>query len=600
MKKFLLSALLALCPLFGYSQATTGFHRVNQVIARGNYGVTAQVVPYAVVSVTDTVTGSAATIYSDPLLTAQIVPSVVTADASGNYDYYIPLQYCVDETVSSPGAGSFTTPNICVNASTTTGIINTGTTGQFPYYASSGTILSPLSPAAALLGLQGISSVLTSPQTMVGPLSTSTVGVFTNTTQTAVVQGLVNGASPSMMVAGGPGTKFQDGVLGAVIVPNTSAKWQADGLNGMVDNYSNGAPGSGGTAGVGVYGQARGYGASSYNWGSNLVCILESTASTSAVCTGQEIDMDYLPTNNSGTVIGQNVSAMTWMSQPAYSAAYVTNGEPGAKWDVAFTSNSGAAANALIANPTATANNSPSQPIVMKAFDSTGSFRNTTIQADINGNLVLTPYTGEKVSVVGNFSLSGSVLGNLAVTGQVSSAYYDGSINPFWQSIGSNGVGFQPATNGGSPNELYGVNAANTAYNWKISDAGAATFANYYNANGLLLPSTLTGYHGTTGTKVQVSDSTGTSGPAFFDANGNTTATPVYGKLLANCGTMTTTAAANDSLSCAWVTTSSNCTITQSNSTVVAWTYYTPTAGSVEVFHAATPSATYAIACSQN
>ena len=142
MKKFLMSTLLAVCPLFGYSQATTGFHRVNQVIARGNYGVTAQVVPYAVVSVTDTATGLAATIYSDPLLTAQIVPSVVTADASGNYDYYIPLGYCVDETVSSPGSGSFTTPNVCVISGTTTGIINAGTTGQIAYYAANGNVLS--------------------------------------------------------------------------------------------------------------------------------------------------------------------------------------------------------------------------------------------------------------------------------------------------------------------------------------------------------------------------------------------------------------------------------------------------------------------------
>lgn len=116
-----------------------------------------------------------------------------------------------------------------------------------------------------------------------------------------------------------------------------------------------------------------------------------------------------------------------------------------------------------------------------------------------------------------------------------------------------------------------------------------------------VLPSTLTGYHGNaSGTKVQLSDNTGTSVPAFFDANGNLTSTAAYGKVLANCGTMTTTAATSNTLACAWVTTTSTCMVTPSNSTTVAWTYYVPTAGNVQVFHASTAGATYALACSVN
>lgn len=71
-------------------------------------------------------------------------------------------------------------------------------------------------------------------------------------------------------------------------------------------------------------------------------------------------------------------------------------------------------------------------------------------------------------------------------------------------------------------------------------------------------------------------------------------------KTLANCGIMTTTAAESDSLSCAWVTTASNCAITPNNSNAVPFTYYTAAAGSVTVHHAATAGATYGIACSAN
>ena len=71
-------------------------------------------------------------------------------------------------------------------------------------------------------------------------------------------------------------------------------------------------------------------------------------------------------------------------------------------------------------------------------------------------------------------------------------------------------------------------------------------------------------------------------------------------KVLQNCGTMTTTAATSNSLTCGWVNAASLCSVTPSNSTSVAWTYYTPSAGSITVFHASTAGATYAIACSPN
>jgi hypothetical protein len=116
MKKLfcILGFLLAAFPLSG--QATTGYHRVSQVIARSNSGTYAVVVPFATITVTLTSTGAAATIYYDPLLSSQISPPVITADMSGNYGYYMPLNTCVTETISSPGQGNIVIPNVCSNA----------------------------------------------------------------------------------------------------------------------------------------------------------------------------------------------------------------------------------------------------------------------------------------------------------------------------------------------------------------------------------------------------------------------------------------------------------------------------------------------------
>ena len=77
---------------------------MSQVLARAPQGgVTANVVPNAKITVTSTATGLAATIYSNPALNAQITPPLITADNSGNYSYYIPLNYCVTETITAPG-----------------------------------------------------------------------------------------------------------------------------------------------------------------------------------------------------------------------------------------------------------------------------------------------------------------------------------------------------------------------------------------------------------------------------------------------------------------------------------------------------------------
>src|ERR1039458_6724444 len=117
MKLFKLLLVLALFPALAPAQVTTGYHRVNQLLSRGQQGTTAEVVPNGTVYVTSTATGTAATIYADPLLSVQITSASVTTDSSGNYGYYIPLNYCVTERVAFPGGGSYTTTNICSNSS---------------------------------------------------------------------------------------------------------------------------------------------------------------------------------------------------------------------------------------------------------------------------------------------------------------------------------------------------------------------------------------------------------------------------------------------------------------------------------------------------
>jgi hypothetical protein len=94
---------------------TTGFHRIGNVTTRAPQGIYQQAVPGASVYVTATSTGVGATIYSDPELSVSISGSLLTADETGAYDYYIPLNYSVTETVSSPNNGLVVLSNVVQN-----------------------------------------------------------------------------------------------------------------------------------------------------------------------------------------------------------------------------------------------------------------------------------------------------------------------------------------------------------------------------------------------------------------------------------------------------------------------------------------------------
>ena len=137
--------------------ATTGFNRVSNVTSRGLYGLNQQIVPLANIYVTVTATNLGATIYSDPLLSALITNSTVTADQNGNYSYYLPLNYMVTETISSPElssaivipnvgingpiVGSLTTSSATADTVSITGILSTSHASLQPTNASAATML---------------------------------------------------------------------------------------------------------------------------------------------------------------------------------------------------------------------------------------------------------------------------------------------------------------------------------------------------------------------------------------------------------------------------------------------------------------------------
>jgi hypothetical protein len=95
--------------------ATTGYHRFSNITARAPYSTTQTVVPGATIYVTGTSTGSGATIYSDPAMSVIIPGSLITADPSGWYEYYIPLNYMVTETITSTSGLDFTLINVGSN-----------------------------------------------------------------------------------------------------------------------------------------------------------------------------------------------------------------------------------------------------------------------------------------------------------------------------------------------------------------------------------------------------------------------------------------------------------------------------------------------------
>lgn len=108
--------------------ATTGFHRVSNVTTRASYGLDQQIVPGASILVTLSATGAAAPIYSDPGMSVAVSGSLLFADVSGSYDYFVALNSMVDETISSPNGEVLIITNIGANGAQAVSFTTSSTT----------------------------------------------------------------------------------------------------------------------------------------------------------------------------------------------------------------------------------------------------------------------------------------------------------------------------------------------------------------------------------------------------------------------------------------------------------------------------------------
>jgi len=131
---------------------TFGFHRIGNVTSRMEYGLTQQVVPGATIYVTLTSTGGGATIYSDPGMSITIPGSLITADQYGWFDYYLPLNYNVTETISSPSGLLVTVSNIVQNGLLVSSLTTSGSgtdVVNIPGFPATGTVSLTATNAAA-------------------------------------------------------------------------------------------------------------------------------------------------------------------------------------------------------------------------------------------------------------------------------------------------------------------------------------------------------------------------------------------------------------------------------------------------------------------
>jgi hypothetical protein len=141
-------------------------------------------------------------------------------------------------------------------------------------------------------------------------------------------------------------------------------------------------------------------------------------------------------------------------------------------------------------------------------------------------------------------STIGQVGGNLSIG--ASGQFYVGDSNTdrLDQSSSGNGRLFSSNKQTIQANSSVALDVSGTDY-CTVGTSGLLNCLNGYQVNGnTILPSTLFGYHGSSGTKVQLSDGTGTSGNlAQFDSNGNIAngPTPPAGVIVGTSDTQTLT-----------------------------------------------------------
>jgi hypothetical protein len=343
-------------------------------------------------------------------------------------------------------------------------------------------------------------------QQKIGSTEAHAPGVFTNVTSNCASAAFVNHATMAMFQSTGLSNYTQDAVCGAVVVPQGATNSQSNGVSGMVDNYSNGPVVTSGTAGMGGYFQLRQYGLNTSGWGINTVGIIQAGATGNTLL--NEVDFDNFASGSS--INGWAINAPYWDYAPTVAYGVVVT-KPGCsvpnfgtypatgcpQWTTTFNSYVGASQYALAAYERGTGSSQPSQNVLFCGKNAGGTELCGTINVDLNGNLILSPTAGGKVSIPA----------------------LDGSVNPSINAVNVYGLYLRPAVDGAATKELYGVNAANNQVNWAIDDLGDASFLGVKFGSGV----EMTANHGN-GTSMQHSDGTGASGNLpKFDANGNVT-----------------------------------------------------------------------------
>ena len=153
---------------------TYGMHRTGNVTAVAQFSTNQQVVPGASIYVTLTSSGAGATIYSDPGLSITIPGSLVTADQTGFYQYYLPLGYNVTETISSTSGLYITITNVVQNGSVVASLTTTANTSDIvtiPGFVSSGhvSLTATNSSAASMIASTYVSVKATGQITIAHP-----------------------------------------------------------------------------------------------------------------------------------------------------------------------------------------------------------------------------------------------------------------------------------------------------------------------------------------------------------------------------------------------------------------------------------------------
>jgi hypothetical protein len=144
-------ALAALCPFSGRAQ--TAAHRIGQVIVKGN-GIAANVAPNASIRVC--VVGTQCSTIIPVFPTSSLsgaLPQPLTADSSGNYNYWTGAG-CVDEQISSPGQGSLFLNSVCPSTGTV-GVGSVTTVSVTTDNGFQGTVTNPTTTPAIDIDVDG-------------------------------------------------------------------------------------------------------------------------------------------------------------------------------------------------------------------------------------------------------------------------------------------------------------------------------------------------------------------------------------------------------------------------------------------------------------